>query len=49
MGLDSVSAKIYDIHGYFRGLTVSQRTPGFWGVTRFKIHNCNIKFINEYN
>ena len=29
MGLDSVGAKIYDIHGYFYGLTVGQRTPGF--------------------
>ena len=34
MGLDSVGAKIYDIHGYFHGLTIGQRTPGFWGVTR---------------
>ena len=33
MGLDSVGIEIYDIHGYFRGLTVGQRTPGFWGVT----------------
>ena len=33
MGLDSVSIDIYDIHGYFRELTVGQRTPGFWGVT----------------
>ena len=32
MGLDSVGAKIYDIHRYFRRLTVGQRTPRFWGV-----------------
>ena len=29
MGLDSMSAEIYDIHGCFHGLTVGQRTPGF--------------------
>ena len=29
MGLYSVGAEIYDIHGYFNGLTVGQRTPGF--------------------
>ena len=33
MGLDSMGFEIYDIHGYFRRLTVGQRTPGFWGVT----------------
>ena len=33
MGLDSVGTEIYDIHEYFRRLTVGQRTPGFWGVT----------------
>ena len=32
MGLDSVGTKIYDIHRYFHELTVSQRTPVFWGV-----------------
>ena len=32
MGLDSVGIDIYDIHGYFRELTVDQRTPGFWGI-----------------
>ena len=32
MGLDSVGVEIYDIHGYFHGLTIGQRTPGFWGV-----------------
>ena len=32
MGLDSVGTKIYDIHGYFRELTIGQRTPEFWGV-----------------
>ena len=34
MGLNNVGAEIYDIydiHGYFRRLTVGQRTPGFWG------------------
>ena len=33
MGLDNVGTEIYAIHVYFRGLTVSQQTPGFWGVT----------------
>ena len=33
MGLDSEGADIYDIHGYFGKLTISQRTPRFWGVT----------------
>ena len=33
MGLDSVGAKIYDIHRYFCGLMVGQWTLGFWGVT----------------
>ena len=33
MGLDNVGIDIYDIHGYFRELTVSQRTSRFWGVT----------------
>ena len=37
MGLDSVGAKVYDIHGYFHGLTVSQRTPGFLGVTNLYV------------
>ena len=23
-----------DIHEYFHGLTGSQRTPGFWGITK---------------
>ena len=31
MGLDSVGTDIYTIHGYFRGLTVGQRTHGFLG------------------
>ena len=29
MGLDRVRTEIYAIHGYFRGLTVGQRTLGF--------------------
>ena len=29
IGLDNVGAEIYDIHGYFHGLTVGQRTPEF--------------------
>ena len=29
MGLDSVGSEIYDIHRYFRGLTVGQLTVGF--------------------
>ena len=33
MGLDNVGTEIYAIHIYFHGLTVSQQTPGFWGVT----------------
>ena len=37
MGLDSVGAEVYDIHGYFHGLTVGQRTPGFWGVTKLHV------------
>ena len=32
MGLDSVDTEIYDIHEYFRELTVGQRTLGFWDV-----------------
>ena len=32
MRLNSVGTEIYDIHRYFRGLTVGQRTSGFWGV-----------------
>ena len=31
MGLDSMGTEIYAIHGYFRGLTVGQRTLGFLG------------------
>ena len=31
MGLDSMGTRIYAIHGYFRKLTVDQRTPGFLG------------------
>ena len=31
MGLDNVGTEIYAIHGYFRGLSVGQRTPGFLG------------------
>ena len=33
MGLDSVGTEIYAIHGYFRGLTIGQRTPEFFGVS----------------
>ena len=33
MGLDSVGAEVYYIHG----LTVSQRTPGFLGVTNLYV------------
>ena len=33
MGLDSMGAKMYDIHRYFCELTVGQRTLRFWGVT----------------
>ena len=33
MGLDSVGAEIYDIHGYFCRLIVSQLTLGF-GVSQ---------------
>ena len=32
MGLDRVGIEIYAIHEYFRGLTISQRSLGFWGV-----------------
>ena len=32
MGLNSVGIEIYAIHKYFHGLTVGQRTPGFWDV-----------------
>ena len=34
----------------FRGLTGSQRTPGFWGVTaknKFRIFNRNNNFVIE--
>ena len=34
MGLDSMGAEIYDIHGYFRGLMVGQWAPDFWDVTK---------------
>ena len=34
MGLDSVGAEIYDIHGYFHRLMVGQWPPGFWDVTK---------------
>ena len=27
---------IYDIHGYFRELTVGQQTPGFWDKKKRK-------------
>ena len=30
MGLDSMGTEIYNIHEYFRGLTVGKRTPDFW-------------------
>ena len=43
MGLDCVGAKIYDIHGYFRVLTVGQRIPKFWGVT----HTIPIKLLQN--
>ena len=33
MGVDSVGIDIYDIHEYFRELTVGQLTLGFWGIT----------------
>ena len=33
MGLDRVGTEIYNIHGYFRELTVGQRTLEFWCVT----------------
>ena len=33
MGSNSMGTEIYDINGYFRGLTVGQRTLGFWDVT----------------
>ena len=32
MILDNVGIDIYDIHGYFRELTIGQWTLGFWGV-----------------
>ena len=56
MVLDSVGAEIYDIHGYFRRLTVGQWTPRFWGVTHpittyGYLGNCNsvisFAFIDE--
>ena len=42
MGLDSVGVDIYNIHRYFRELTVGQRTPGFWGVTFFSFIFCSL-------
>ena len=30
----------------FRGLTVSQRTPGFWDVTKIVIYFIQINFVN---
>ena len=32
MRLDNVGTEINDTHRYFRGLTIGQQTPGFWGV-----------------
>ena len=32
MGLDIMGTEIYDIHEYFRELTVGQRTPRFWVI-----------------
>ena len=36
-----------DIHERFRGLTGSQRTPRFWGVT--DIHYCNVLILHIPN
>ena len=48
MGLDSVGIDVYDIHGYFRELTVGQRTLGFWDFTSKMCHTtyCNISCDN---
>ena len=40
MGID-----IYDIHGYFRELTVGQWIPGFSGITKMKKKNFMFNFI----
>ena len=37
MGLDSVGTEIYAILGYFRGLTIGQRTPGFLGCHSYSL------------
>ena len=39
MGLDNMGTEIYAIHGYFQGLTVGQRLPGFLGC--HKILRCH--------
>ena len=32
-GSQQCGVGLCDIHGYFHGLIVDQRTPGFWSVT----------------
>ena len=47
MRLDNMSIDIYDIHGYFRELTVDQLTPGFWDITIILIRNSLYILINK--
>ena len=47
MGLDSVGTEIYTIHGYFRRLTVGQRTLGFWGVTLLIPKLCSMQLLKN--
>ena len=45
MGLDSMGTEIYAINGYFRGLTVRQRTLGF-----LECHSLvsELRYMNTY-
>ena len=47
MRLDSVGTEIYAIQGYFRGLTVGQRTPELSILNKTKI-SCDSKPFSEH-
>ena len=49
MGLDSVSTEIYAIHGYFRGLTVRQRTPEFLGCHKMYKFLLNFTLLHIFH
>ena len=48
MRLDNVGIDIYDIHRYFRELTVGQRTPKFWGVTIMGTHKTSSLSLSQF-